>query len=71
MSGRPLVGIPSAEARAAVEEFAAGLQAGHDQRDADILNRQFATGPWNTLDTNGVSVHFRDDEWIIHAPEGS
>ena len=25
-----------------VESFAAGLQAGHDQRDADILNRQFA-----------------------------
>jgi hypothetical protein len=25
-----------------VDSFAAGLQAGHDQRDADILNRQFA-----------------------------
>jgi hypothetical protein len=25
-----------------VESFAAGLQAGHDQRDADILNGQFA-----------------------------
>jgi uncharacterized protein (TIGR02246 family) len=26
----------------AVDEFAAGLQAGLDQRDADVLNRQFA-----------------------------
>ena len=25
-----------------VDSFAAGLQAGHDQRDADILNGQFA-----------------------------
>lgn len=39
---RPRLGIPSPDAVAAVEEFAAGLQAGHDQRDADVLNRQFA-----------------------------
>jgi uncharacterized protein (TIGR02246 family) len=39
---RPAVGKVSADAEAAVEAFAAGLQAGHDQRDADILNRQFS-----------------------------
>jgi uncharacterized protein (TIGR02246 family) len=42
VANRPEVGIVSAEAEAAVEAFARGLQAGHDQRDADILNRQFA-----------------------------
>jgi uncharacterized protein (TIGR02246 family) len=42
MAKRPSVGIASAKARAAVEAFAAGLQAGHDQGDAEVLNRQFA-----------------------------
>lgn len=41
-SQRPCVGVVSADAQAAVDAFAAGLQAGHDQRDADVLNRQFA-----------------------------
>jgi uncharacterized protein (TIGR02246 family) len=43
MATRPTLGIVSAEAEAAVEAFAAGLQAGHTQRDADVLNRQFAS----------------------------
>jgi uncharacterized protein (TIGR02246 family) len=34
--------MPSAETAEVVNAFVAGLQAGHDQRDADILNRQFA-----------------------------
>ncbi len=42
MSDRPSIGIVSAEADAAVKAFVAGLQAGHDARDADVLNRQFA-----------------------------
>lgn len=42
MSERVRVGVVSAEAAAAVEEFVAGLQAGHDQHDAEVLNRQFA-----------------------------
>ena len=42
MSSRPTLGVPSPAAVAAVEEFAAGLQAGVDQHDADVLNRQFA-----------------------------
>jgi uncharacterized protein (TIGR02246 family) len=42
MTTRPTLGIVSSDAGAAVEGFAAGLQAGHDQRDAEILNRQFA-----------------------------
>ncbi len=39
---RPALEAANADARAAVDAFAAGLQSGHDQRDADILNRQFA-----------------------------
>jgi uncharacterized protein (TIGR02246 family) len=42
MTRRPPVAIRSDTAQVVVEEFAAGLQAGHDQRDADVLNRQFA-----------------------------
>lgn len=41
-TGRPALGKASAEARAAVDDFAVGLQSGHDRRDADVLNRQFA-----------------------------
>ncbi|MBM9438887.1 nuclear transport factor 2 family protein [Actinacidiphila bryophytorum] len=49
MSGRAWVGVAGGEARAAAEEFAAGLQAGHDRRDADVLNRQFAADVvWGT-----------------------
>lgn len=39
---RPTIAIEGAEAKAIVGEFVAGLQAGHDHRDADVLNRQFA-----------------------------
>jgi uncharacterized protein (TIGR02246 family) len=42
MATRPVIGIASAEAEAAVRTFAAGLQAGHERRDAEILNHQFA-----------------------------
>jgi uncharacterized protein (TIGR02246 family) len=38
---RPTLAVPIVDAEA-VREFATGLQAGHDQRDADVLNRQFA-----------------------------
>jgi uncharacterized protein (TIGR02246 family) len=43
MTFRPAVGVPCADAETAVDAFAAGLQAGHDRHDAEILNRQFAT----------------------------
>ena len=36
------VGLANPDAQAVVDAFTAGLQAGHDQRDADILNGQFA-----------------------------
>jgi uncharacterized protein (TIGR02246 family) len=39
---RPAIGVDRDEAAAVVDAFAAGLQAGHDQRDADVLNQQFA-----------------------------
>ena len=39
---RPSVSAVNAEAHAAADAFATGLQAGHDLRDADVLNRQFA-----------------------------
>lgn len=42
VTNRPKIGIPNAEAEAAVQTFAAGLQMGHDQGDAEVLNRQFA-----------------------------
>jgi uncharacterized protein (TIGR02246 family) len=48
-AARPSIGKAGSDAQAAVEAFAAGLQAGHDQRDADILNRQFAADVvWGT-----------------------
>jgi uncharacterized protein (TIGR02246 family) len=43
MIDRPDIAMQSAEAEAAVQAFALGLQAGHDRRDAEVLNRQFAT----------------------------
>lgn len=39
---RPVLGTRRVEANAAVDAFVAGLQSGHDKRDADILNQQFA-----------------------------
>jgi uncharacterized protein (TIGR02246 family) len=36
------IGVANTEAAAAAQAFAAGLQAGHDQRNAEVLNRQFA-----------------------------
>jgi hypothetical protein len=39
---RPSVVVINEEAQSAADFFAAHLQAGHDQRDADILNHQFA-----------------------------
>jgi uncharacterized protein (TIGR02246 family) len=42
MTTRPTLGAVSPDAQAAVEAFMASLQSGHDERDADILNRQFA-----------------------------
>jgi uncharacterized protein (TIGR02246 family) len=39
---RPTLAIVNSDAEAAVAAFASGLQAGHDQRDAQVLNRQFA-----------------------------
>jgi uncharacterized protein (TIGR02246 family) len=39
---RPILAVSTFDAEAAVTEFAAGLQAGHDQRDANLLNDQFA-----------------------------
>ena len=49
MSSHPVLGIDNPEAQAAVLAFASGLQAGHDQRDAELLNRQFAADvTWGT-----------------------
>jgi uncharacterized protein (TIGR02246 family) len=41
-ASRPSLAVPNFEAQEAAAGFASGLQAGHDQRDADVLNRQFA-----------------------------
>ena len=42
MATRPALRMANAEAEAAVQTFMAGLQAGHDRRDAEVLNAQFA-----------------------------
>jgi uncharacterized protein (TIGR02246 family) len=42
MTVRPDVGVVNTEAAAVAQAFAAGLQAGHDRRDAEMLNAQFA-----------------------------
>ena len=54
VSNRRTLGIDHPQAEAAVQAFAAGLQTGHDRRDADILNHQFAAdviwgSPFGTL----------------------
>lgn len=49
MTARPRLGSPSEQAAAVAGQFAAGLQSGHGQHDADILNRQFAEDvAWGT-----------------------
>jgi uncharacterized protein (TIGR02246 family) len=42
MTSHLRIAVANPDACAAVDSFAAGLQAGHDRRDAEILNRQFA-----------------------------
>jgi uncharacterized protein (TIGR02246 family) len=42
MAAHPTLGMVSADTEAVAQAFAAGLQAGYDQRDAEVLNRQFA-----------------------------
>lgn len=69
-AGRPNVGVAQTEAQRVVQSFAAGLQAGHDERDADILNRQFAAdviwgSPFGALvdgyaQLHPIHVHFQE-----------
>jgi len=71
-SGRPVLGGPNAAAEDAVNEFVAGLQSGHDLRDADLLNRQFASdvawgSPFGALvdgydQLHPIHVHFQSRE---------
>jgi uncharacterized protein (TIGR02246 family) len=66
---RPALTVSSPDAENAVKEFAAGLQAGNDQRDADLLNRQFANdvvwgSPFGALvdgyeQLHPIHVHFQ------------
>ena len=42
MTAHPDVGVVNPEAAAVAQAFAAGLQVGHDRRDAELLNAQFA-----------------------------
>jgi hypothetical protein len=42
MTTQVSVGVVNPDPHLVVDSFTAGLQAGHDQRDAEILNRQFA-----------------------------
>lgn len=66
MSVRPALKIDNAETSTAVHEFVAGLQAGHDQRDADVLNRQFASDiAWGS--PYGALIDGYDQLHPIHA----
>jgi hypothetical protein len=40
---RPVLAVSNSGTEAAVNEFVSGFQAGHDHRDADLPNRQFAS----------------------------
>jgi uncharacterized protein (TIGR02246 family) len=65
MTTRPELRAESPEAEVAVDNFAAGLQAGYDQRDADVLNRQFAADVvWGT--PFGALVNGYDQLHPIH-----
>jgi uncharacterized protein (TIGR02246 family) len=62
MTDRPTLGMSIDDATAAVDAFTAGLQAGHDLRDADILNQQFAAdvawgSPFGALVTGYDQLH--------------
>jgi uncharacterized protein (TIGR02246 family) len=69
MTTRPHLAVTNPDALAAVESFAAGLQAGHDERDAEILNQQFAAdviwgSPFGALvdgydQLHPIHVHFQ------------
>ncbi len=62
---RPDLGVRSDEATAAVNAFAAGLQAGHDTRDAEVLNARFAADvAWGS--PFGALVLGYDDLHAIH-----
>ena len=68
---RPALGAPSADAKAAVDAFAASLQSGHDQRDADLSNRQFAADVnWGSPYTRcGTSLHSTTTPWSPISPD--
>ncbi len=66
MTDRPALGIQCADTAEVVNGFVAGLQAGHDRRDADILNRQFAADViWGS--PYGALVDGYDQLHPIHA----
>src|SRR4051812_24201369 len=61
---RPTIAV-NMDATTAVEGFAAGLQAGLDLRDADLLNKQFAADVvWGT--PYGALVEGYDELHPIH-----
>lgn len=62
MTIRAAIGVVNTTAAAVAQAFAAGLQAGHDQRDAEMLNRQFAAdiiwgGPYGALVEGHERLH--------------
>jgi uncharacterized protein (TIGR02246 family) len=66
MAIRPALQMANAEAEAAVQTFTAGLQAGHDRRDAVVLNAQFAADvAWGS--PYGALVVGYDQLHAIHA----
>jgi uncharacterized protein (TIGR02246 family) len=65
VTDRPALGIDCNDTAQVVNAFVAGLQAGHDQRDADILNQQFAADiTWGS--PYGALVSGYDQLHLIH-----
>jgi uncharacterized protein (TIGR02246 family) len=63
---RPALGVLRADTTQVVDAFVAGLQSGHDQRDANILNQQFAADVvWGS--PYGALVSGYDQLHPIHA----
>lgn len=70
---RPDIAVESAEAEVAVQTFVAGLQAGYDHRNAEVLNHQFAAdviwgSPYGALidgydQLHPIHVRFQQQPW--------
>lgn len=71
----PRLAVEDDKANGVVEAFVAGLQAGHDARDADILNAQFAGdvvwgSPYGALVLGFDALHPMHERFQSQAGDG-